>query len=52
MDFYIGSENIFAYSQYDRILQFDNTTHPDFDAGMIWGPMDVRRMYVGGKVSF
>lgn len=52
MDFYIGSENIFAYQQYDRILQFDNTDHADFDAGMIWGPMDVRRMYVGGKVSF
>jgi outer membrane receptor for ferrienterochelin and colicins len=52
MDFYIGAENIFAYQQYDRILQFNETDHPDFDAGMIWGPMDVRRMYVGGKVSF
>jgi outer membrane receptor for ferrienterochelin and colicins len=52
MDFYIGAENIFAYQQYDRIIQYDNTAHPDYDAGMIWGPMDVRRMYIGGKLSF
>jgi len=52
MDFYVGSENIFAYNQSMRIFQYDNTQSPNFDAGMIWGPMDVRRMYVGGKLSF
>lgn len=52
MDFYIGSENIFAYNQYDRIQSFENTNLKSFDAGLIWGPMDVRRMYVGGKISF
>ena len=52
MDFYIGSENIFAYNQYDRIQSFENTNLKSFDAGMIWGPMDVRRMYIGGKVRF
>lgn len=52
MDFYIGSENIFAYNQYDRIQSFENTSLKSFDAGMIWGPMDVRRMYIGGKLRF
>lgn len=52
MDFYIGSENIFAYNQYSRIQSFQNPNLKSFDAGMIWGPMDVRRMYIGGKVTF
>jgi outer membrane receptor for ferrienterochelin and colicins len=52
IDFYIGSENIFAYNQYDRIQSFENTNLKSFDAGMIWGPMDVRRMYIGGKLRF
>ena len=52
MDFYIGSENIFAYNQMDRIQSFQNAELKSFDAGMIWGPMDVRRMYIGGKISF
>lgn len=52
MDFYIGSENIFAFNQYDRIQSFENTNLKSFDAGMIWGPMDIRRMYIGGKLRF
>lgn len=52
MDFYIGSENIFAFNQYNRIQSFENTSLSTFDAGMIWGPMDVRRMYIGGKIRF
>ena len=52
MDFYIGSENIFSYAQQDRIRFFENTENRGFDAGMIWGPLDVRRMYVGGKINF
>lgn len=51
MDIYIGAENIFSYTQEDRIYLWQNTASSAFDAGMIWGPMDVRRMYVGAKVK-
>ena len=52
MDFYIGSENIFSYSQFDRIQSYENPNLSSFDAGMIWGPMDIRRTYIGGKITF
>lgn len=52
MDFYIGSENILNYSQFDRIQSYQDVSASSFDAGMIWGPMDVRRMYIGGKMRF
>lgn len=52
MDFYIGAENITSYNQSDRIYFANNVENKSFDAGMIWGPMDLRRMYVGGKITF
>lgn len=52
VDIYIGSENIFSYAQQDRIRFFNDTENKSFDASMIWGPLDVRRMYIGGKFSF
>jgi outer membrane receptor for ferrienterochelin and colicin len=51
-DFYIGSENIFSFAQQDRIQNYWNPEQPSFDAGMIWGPMDIRRLYVGAKFNF
>ena len=48
-DFYIGCENIFNYRQRVLILGADDPHGALFDAGMIWGPTDGRRFYMGIK---
>jgi hypothetical protein len=50
-DMYIGAENIFNFMQHNRILMSANPNDARFDGGMIWGPMDGRRMYIGAKFS-
>jgi outer membrane cobalamin receptor len=50
-DIYIGAENIFNYMQMNRIIMSSNPNDARFDGGMIWGPMDGRRMYIGAKFS-
>lgn len=50
-DIYIGSENIFSFTQQYRIVQYENPNSPQFDASMIWGPLDYRRLYIGFKYS-
>lgn len=44
---YIGSENILGFVQDDPIIDADNPFGNEFDAGMIWGPVDGRKFYVG-----
>ena len=48
-DIYLGAENIFNYMQQNRIVSWQNSSDSRFDGGMIWGPMDGRRIYIGAK---
>lgn len=48
-DIYVGCENILNYRQRVLILGAQDPFGPDFDAGMIWGPTDGRRFYMGIK---
>lgn len=47
LDIYIGSENMTNFMQDDAIINPNNPFGQDFDAGMIWGPMMGRDVYVG-----
>ncbi len=44
---YIGSENLFDFRQLHPILASEAPFGPYFDASMIWGPVDGRRIYFG-----
>ncbi|MFM9008161.1 MAG: TonB-dependent receptor, partial [Bacteroidota bacterium] len=44
---YIGSENLFGFTQTNPILGSDNPFGPTFDANRIWGPIMGRRVYLG-----
>jgi hypothetical protein len=48
-DIYLGAENIFNYMQQNRIVSWQNSADSRFDGGIIWGPMDGRRIYIGAK---
>ena len=47
MEFYLGGENIFGFSQDDPIRSVSDPTNPYFDASMIWGPIMGGMYYVG-----
>jgi hypothetical protein len=44
---YIGSENILDFRQKNPIVSAADPFGPNFDATMIWAPMDGRRIYIG-----
>ena len=44
---YGGVENIFDYTQTDRVVGADDPFGDNFDATMIWGPVHGRKFYVG-----
>ncbi len=46
-ELYLGGENLTNYMQHDAIIDYANTSAPDFDASMIWGPMMGRSIYAG-----
>jgi outer membrane receptor protein involved in Fe transport len=48
-DIYFGAENILNYRQRVLILGANDPYGQNFDAGMIWGPADGRRFYMGIK---
>jgi outer membrane receptor for ferrienterochelin and colicins len=44
---YIGVENMLDFRQENPIVDPENPFGPYFDASMIWGPVDGRRIYFG-----
>ena len=46
---YIGGENITNFKQKDPIIGYDDPWGPDFDATMIYGPIDGIMVYAGIK---
>jgi outer membrane receptor for ferrienterochelin and colicin len=48
---YGGCENIFDYRQKNPIIDASNPYGSNFDATMIWGPLDGRKIYAGLRWS-
>lgn len=46
-DFYIGGENLTNFHQKNAIIDPENPFGSNFDASMIWGPIDGVRIYGG-----
>jgi outer membrane receptor for ferrienterochelin and colicin len=46
-DIYLGAENILGYTQKDPIRKWENPFDSDFDASMVWGPINGIRIYGG-----
>jgi outer membrane receptor for ferrienterochelin and colicins len=44
---YAGSENLLNYRQPNPIVANNDPFGPNFDASMIWGPIEGRRIYMG-----
>lgn len=47
LDVYVGAENLTDYFQMDTILGASQPFGSDFDAAMIWGPVNGRMFYAG-----
>jgi hypothetical protein len=48
---YLGCENIMNYTQKNAIVASDKPFGSNFDASMIYAPMDGRIVYVGFRVG-
>lgn len=46
-EFYIGGENLTNYHQKDAIISPENAFGSEFDASMVWGPLDGIKVYGG-----
>ena len=44
---YLGSENLFNFTQNDPIIDAENPFGNNFDAAMVWGPVPGRMIYAG-----
>ena len=44
---YVGSENVFSYTQDNPIIDAANPRGRNFDGSMIWGPVHGRKIYAG-----
>lgn len=44
---YIGSENMFDFTQKHPIIDAENPRGDHFDGSMVWGPVHGRKIYVG-----
>ncbi|MCD8193319.1 MAG: TonB-dependent receptor [Tannerellaceae bacterium] len=44
---YIGSENLFDYTQKNPIIDAANPRGDNFDGSMVWGPVHGRKLYAG-----
>ena len=44
---YIGSENLFGFTQANPIIDASNPRSGNFDGAMIWGPVHGRKAYIG-----
>lgn len=50
-EIYVGAENLGNYTQKDPIISADNPFNENFDASMIWGPIQERKFYVGVRFT-
>lgn len=50
-DVYLGGENLLNYKQENPIIDSDNPFGDEFDASMIWGPVQGRMIYAGFRYS-
>ena len=48
---YLGSENLTNFVQMNPIIDVKNPFGSNFDASMIWGPLHMRRIYIGLRWS-
>ena len=44
---YLGSENLFGFTQQNPIIDAANPRSDNFDGAMIWGPVHGRKIYLG-----
>ena len=44
---YLGSENLFSFTQDNPIIKADNPRGEHFDGSMVWGPVHGRKIYIG-----
>ena len=44
---YVGSENIFDFTQNHPIIDAGNPRGDNFDGSMVWGPVHGRKIYIG-----
>ena len=44
---YLGSENLFSYTQDNPVIDAANPRSDNFDGSMIWGPVHGRKIYIG-----
>jgi hypothetical protein len=52
IDVYAGLENLFAYKQPNAIISADKPFSSEFDASLIWGPVNGRVIYAGLRMRF
>ena len=50
-EFYVGGENLTNYKQENAIISADNPFGSEFDASMIWGPIDGIKVYGGFRYT-
>ena len=48
---YVGSENIFNFTQKNPIVDADNPRGANFDGSMVWGPVHGRKIYAGLRLN-
>jgi len=48
---YVGSENIFDYTQSNPIIDSANPRGDNFDGTMVWGPVHGRKIYIGMRFN-
>ncbi len=52
IDVYLGAENLLNYKQKNAIVSADQAFSPEFDASMIWAPVNGRVLYLGLDIKF
>lgn len=51
-EFYVGGENLLNYRQPNPIIDPQNPFGPNFDAAMVWGPINGTVVYAGFRTNF
>jgi outer membrane receptor for ferrienterochelin and colicins len=50
-ELYVGAENLSNYTQKNPIIEAENPFGEQFDASMIWGPIQERKIYLGVRLT-
>ncbi|MDM8161908.1 TonB-dependent receptor [Labilibaculum sp. K2S] len=50
-ELYFGAENLGNYTQKNPIIEAENPFKEHFDASMIWGPIQERKIYLGVRLT-